>query len=132
VRREPFHSSPTPRSFILGTEHLAFHHKFQIVVLHQCSEVTGISFPAASRSNQRWHRIVCQMVEKLNRGINSLSTGWAPRNDYAFSALRDRWRLINEIRKIVPVNFFLDFSKQEGFLHNKLLTLDVQRKESGD
>jgi hypothetical protein len=26
----------------------------------------------------------------------------------AFAALGDRWRLINEVRKIVSVNFFLD------------------------
>jgi hypothetical protein len=35
----------------------------------------------------------------------------AARYNYAFPALRDRWRLINEVRKIVPVNFFLDRSK---------------------
>jgi hypothetical protein len=81
--------------------------------------------------NQRWHRIVCQMVEKLNRGINSLSTGWASRHNNATTALRDRWRLINELRKIVSVNFFLDCSKQNGFMHVRTPD-DVQRKGRND
>jgi len=47
--------------------------------------------------NQRWHRIVGQVIQKLRHRINSLPTGRASRNNYAFSAMRDRWRLIYEV-----------------------------------
>ena len=33
-----------------------------------------------------------------------------------FSALRDRWLLVYEVRKIVGLDFFLDCSEQNGFL----------------
>jgi hypothetical protein len=42
-------------------------------------------------------------------------------------ALRNRWRLVYEIRKIVSVNFFLDCGKQNGFLHGRTPN-KVQRK----
>jgi hypothetical protein len=67
------------------------------------------------------------MIQKLRHRIASFPARWTPRYNNAFSTLRDRWRLINEIRKIVAVNFFLDCSKQRGFLHRGLPG-GVQRK----
>jgi len=57
------------------------------------------------------------MIQKLADRVNSFPTGRATRDNNALPALRDRWRLIHEVRKIVPVNFFLDCSEQNGFLH---------------
>jgi hypothetical protein len=49
----------------------------------------------------------------------SFPASWTSRYDNTFSALRDRWRLIYEVRKIVTLNFFLDCGKQNGFPHNR-------------
>ena len=71
------------------------------------------------------------MVEKLAHGVNSFSAGRTARYNDALSALRDGRRLIYEVRKIVSVNFFLDCSKQDGFLHGRTPD-DVHRKGRKD
>ena len=71
------------------------------------------------------------MVEKLAHGVNSFSAGRTARYNDALSALRDGRRLIYEVRKIVSVNFFLDCSKQDGFLNGRTPD-DVHRKGRKD
>jgi hypothetical protein len=67
------------------------------------------------------------MVQELADRVDSLPAGWATRHNNAASTLRNRWRLIYEIGKIVALNFLLDCSKQNGFLHVQTPD-DVQRK----
>jgi hypothetical protein len=57
--------------------------KKQILIQTQTGMKSALIRHRRQPINQRWPHIVRQMVEKLNRGINSLSTGWAPRNDNA-------------------------------------------------
>ncbi len=67
------------------------------------------------------------MIQKLADRVDSFLARRATRHNNALSALRDRRRLIYEVRKIVSVNFFLDRSKEQGFLHGRTPG-GVQRK----
>ena len=59
------------------------------------------------------------MVQELLHLINSFLARRAARHNYAFSALRDGRRFVNEVREIVSLNFFLDCGKQDRFLHGR-------------
>src|SRR5258707_15843826 len=63
------------------------------------------------------------MIKERLHGINSLSRAGESRHDHTLTALRDRWRLINEVRKIVSVNFFLNCGKQMDFCTVELLVV---------
>jgi len=67
------------------------------------------------------------MLQELAYRIDTLFARRTARDNDALAALRDRWRFVYEVRKIVSVNFFLDRSKQNGFLHGWTPD-DVQRK----
>jgi len=41
------------------------------------------------------------MIQELLHRIDPLLTGWAACHNNATTALRDRWRLVYEVRKIV-------------------------------
>jgi len=76
-------------------------------------------FSSRQPINQRWHRIVRQVIQKLADRVDSLLAGWTASDNNAAPALCDRWRLIYEVRKIVSVNCFLDCSEQDGLLHSR-------------
>ena len=76
-------------------------------------------FPTDSRSIKRWHHVVRQMIQKLGHRIDSFPARGTASDNNALSALRDRWRLVNEVRQIMTLNFFLDCSEQNGFLHGR-------------
>jgi hypothetical protein len=82
--------------------------------------------------NQRRHHVVRQMIQKLCHRVDPLFTGRTSRHDNASSALRDRWRLVYEVRKIVALNFFLDCSKQNGFLHGRTPSSMCRGRERND
>jgi hypothetical protein len=63
------------------------------------------------------------MIQKLRYRVDPLLAG----NDDAFAALRPDSGIINKIGKIVTLDFFLDCSKQNGFLHSGS-TFEVQKK----
>jgi hypothetical protein len=67
--------------------------------------------------NQCWRHVIRQMIQELRYRVDSLLACRTARYNDALAALRDRWRLVNEIRKIVTLNFFLDCGKQNRFLH---------------
>jgi predicted metal-dependent hydrolase len=46
------------------------------------------------------------MIQKLGHRINSLPAGRASRYNNALPALRDGWRFVHKIRKIVTLDFF--------------------------
>jgi len=50
---------------------------------------SDLSVSSRQPINQRWHRIIGQMIQKLADRVNSFPTGRAPGHDNAFSALRD-------------------------------------------
>jgi hypothetical protein len=63
------------------------------------------------------------MIQELRHRIDSFLAGWAPGYNNAFSALRDRRRFINEIRKIVSLNFFLDSASKRIFAWSNSLVV---------
>ena len=69
------------------------------------------------------------MVQELNHDVDSLLTGWAASGNNAAPALRDRLRLVYKVRKIVTLDFFLNCSKQNGFLHVETPTLMCRGRE---
>jgi hypothetical protein len=81
----------------------------------------ALSVSSRQPFNQRWHRILRQMIQKLGHRTNSLFARRTASDNHTLPALRDRWRLVYEIGKIMSVNFFLDRSKQNGFLHGRTL-----------
>jgi hypothetical protein len=71
------------------------------------------------------------MIQKPCHRVDPLFAGWTARHDNTFAALRNRWRLVHKIGKIVTLDFLLDCSKQNGFLHNGS-GFEVQRKRGSD
>jgi hypothetical protein len=57
------------------------------------------------------------MIQELRHRIDPFPARWAASNHNTAPALSNRRRFINEVRKIVAVDFFLDCSKQNRFLH---------------
>jgi hypothetical protein len=60
------------------------------------------------------------MVQELAHRVDSSPAGRTASDHYTAPTIRNRWRLIYEVRKIVSVNFFLDCGEQNGFLHERL------------
>jgi hypothetical protein len=71
--------------------------KKQILIQTQTGIKSALIRHRRQPINQRWHRIVCQMIQELRHRIDSLPARWAPGHDNAFSALRDRWKYVNEV-----------------------------------
>jgi len=59
------------------------------------------------------------MVQKCLHCVDSLLAHRTAWDHDSASAFRHRWRLIDEIGKVVSLNFFLNGSKQDGFLHGR-------------
>jgi hypothetical protein len=51
------------------------------------------------------------MIDELSDGSESFLTGRTSRHHNPATALRNRWRLVNECGQIVALDFFLQFAK---------------------
>jgi hypothetical protein len=82
----------------------------------------NVLFLLDQQSVDQWrHHILRQMIQELADRIYSFLARWASSDHNTTPALRDRWRFVNEVRKIVSLNFFLDCCEQDGFLHGRTL-----------
>ena len=63
---------------------------------------------------------MCQMLQELVHSVEALPACGATWNADSTASLRYRWRIIDEGRKVVPKNLFLQSRKQFGFEHSPL------------
>jgi hypothetical protein len=52
------------------------------------------------------------MIQKLAHRVDSLLAHRTPWHNYAFTALRDRWRVLDEMTEVVLADFLLKSTKQ--------------------
>jgi hypothetical protein len=45
------------------------------------------------------------MIQKLAHRIDPLFAGWTPWHNDALAALRDRWRVLDEMTEVVAMDF---------------------------
>jgi glutaredoxin len=57
--------------------------------------------------NQSRHHVIRQMVKELAHCVDSLLASRTARHDYTSPALRDWWRLMDEIVEVVAADFLL-------------------------
>jgi hypothetical protein len=61
---------------------------------------------------------------EIGRRVDSFPASWTAQHDYALAALRDRRRLVYEVRKIMALDFLLDCSKRKRISAQTELTTD--------
>jgi hypothetical protein len=56
----------------------------------------------------------------IGSSYSAVSAGRAAGDNYALSALRNRWRILYEVAKVVTLDFLLNGREQSEFLHDPL------------
>jgi len=55
--------------------------------------------------NYCWNGVLRQMIPKLRHRIDSFPARWTASDNNTLTALRDRWRLVNEVTEVVSLDF---------------------------